>query len=420
MLTRSNLAHKRRTGQATRPTRQVRTASHRACLSLWITLSWLCGETNSALAQPLTLTLEGWGQTYQPAALVNLEATSKVYPWLRMETQIWTGQSPLPAGSPGDVVVLAAVVQDPTGHLQARAGRFVLTTGAVRPIHMDGGSVRLQTPSGFSAEAFSGSPVVPRFASRSYDWLVGGRLAQRFGRWGALGASYVEQRDRGRSADREVGADAVLYPMARTDLSGRFSYDLLSAGMSEVSVTGSMGSIDRRAELFTTLRNASLILPATSLFSVLSDAPSLQSGMSGRIRVAPRLRLEGLAAYRGLDGAHGARLKLAARLWLDDEGASAIEGAITRDGVTGQRWTGARVLAYRDVVQAIRLTAELELVAPDEPAMRGRLWPWGRLSSRYAVNDAWHLSAGVEGSSSPQFVRLFQALLRVAYHVGAT
>ncbi len=111
---------------------------------LWVWLAVFV-TVSSASAQPITLTLDGLGQTYRPAGLVNLEASAKEYPWLRAETQVWTGQSPLPDGSLGDVVVLAAVVRDPTGHVEMRAGRFVLTTGAVRPIHIDGGSIRVQT-----------------------------------------------------------------------------------------------------------------------------------------------------------------------------------------------------------------------------------------------------------------------------------
>lgn len=366
-------------------------------------------------AQPLTLTLEGWGQTYRPAALANFEARFHDHPWIRAETQVWTGQTPRADGVSGDVVVLAAYVREPSGHLEARGGRFVLTTGAVRPVHLDGASVRVQSHGGTALEAFGGVPVIPRFAERAFDWLLGTRLSQRFGRWGALGASYLERRKRGVEVDEEVGADAVLYPARRVDLSARWSYDLVSRGMSELQASGSFGGVERRGEVFVSVRNASLLLPATSLFSVLSDANSVQAGTSGRLRVAPRLRLDGLVAYRGIGDQHGVRVRVDATLWLDDEGKGALEGAITRDGVAGQAWTGLRALAYRDVIEELRVMAEIELVRADEDRGRGRLWPWGRLSSRYTLFERFQLSVGAEGSASPQFVRLFQALVRVAY-----
>lgn len=376
--------------------------------------------TSRARAQTGTFGAEGWGQTYRPAGVLNMEGRARAYPWLRAETQVWTGQSAYDTSTSSDVVVLAAHLREPTGHLELRGGRFVLTTGAVRPIHIDGGYLRTQTDWGSALEAFSGVPVVPRFGARAFDWLVGGRLSQRVGAWGAVGVSYIEQRDHGSEASEQVGGDAVAYPLRDVSLSARASYDLVSHGLAELTASTSMGSVDRRAELFTSVRNASLILPATSLFSVLSDTNSVQAGTSGRWRVAPRLRLEGTGAYRGVGDHHGARLKLGGTLWLDDEGTSAIEGVLTQDGVRGQRWTGARTLLYRDLMQGVRLMAELELVLPDEGAYKGQVWPWGRLSGRYAWHESWQFSAGVEGSSSPQFTRLVQALLRVAYVVGST
>jgi len=384
--------------------------------------SLLCplGLLASALvhAEPLTLSVEGWGQSYRPAALVNLEARAHAYPWITAETQVWTGGLPREDRLGGDVVVLAAHVREPTGHVDARAGRFVLTTGAVRPVHLDGGGVRVQAEGGSALELFGGVPVLPRFSRRAYDWLVGGRASQRFSRWGVLGASYVERRSRGVEVDEEVGADAVIYPLRNLDLSGRLSYDLVSRGLSELLASASLGNVEQRVELFGSLRNVSLILPATSLFSVLSDANSVQAGASGRYRVAPRLRLGAVAAYRGLGSLHGVRLRLDATLWLDDEGKGAIEGALTRDGIEGQRWTGLRALLYRDLLEQLRMLAELELVRADEAAQGARLWPWGRLSLRYAFLSQWQLSVGAEGSASPQFVQLFQALVRLAY-VGA-
>ena len=390
-------------------------ASARFLLLVVIALSVPLGR---ARAQPLTLTLEGWGQTYRPAALANVEARLHAYPWIRAEAQVWTGQVPRADGIAGDVVVLAAYVREPSGHLEARAGRFVLTTGAVRPIHVDGGSVRVQSDGGTALEVFGGVPVMPRFTRRAYDWMVGTRLSQRLSHWGAIGASYVERRDRGREVDEEIGADAVFRPARHVDLSGRMSYDLVSRGLSEVQGSASLGGVERRAELFGSLRNASLLLPATSLFSVLSDAVSVQAGASGRYRVAPRLRLGGLVAYRGVGSLAGVRARLDATLWLDDDGKSAVEGSLTRDGVEGQRWSGLRALAYRDVIENVRLMAEVELVRADRARNDSRLWPWGRLSGRYAFLEHWQLSVGAEGSASPEFVRLFQALFRVAY-VGA-
>lgn len=362
--------------------------------------------------------VEGWAQTYRPAGLVQVEGRIKSYPWLAAEAQAWAGRSPSAEGGNGDLVVLALRARDAKGRGEASAGRFVLTTGAVRPVHLDGGYARGQTSFGFALEAFGGVPVTPRFQSRAYDWLVGGRASQRLSRFGVLGASFVERRQGGREVDQEVGGDLTVYMLSWLSAASRVSYDLVSRGLSEIQVTGSAGSSQKRIELFGSVRNPSLILPATSLFSVLSNTPSAQAGVSGRMRVAPRLTIDALAGYRQASDVFGVRARLAARLWLDDEGKGAIEGEVTRDGVKGSEWTGVRALLYHDLFAGFRLSGEVELVVADEARSGSRLWPWGRVSARYLVREVWLLSAGVEGSASPEFVKLFSGLFRVGYRMG--
>jgi hypothetical protein len=48
----------------------------------------------------------------------------------------------------------------------------------------------------------------------------------------------------------------------------------------------------------------------------------------------------------------------------------------------------------------------------------GGIWPWGRVSGRYSFLEHFSISVGAEGSASPQFVRLFQGLVRLAYAQG--
>lgn len=414
----TNSARRDRGAAALAALEQLRARGARgACLLALVCL--LCGWSTGAAAQRYGGRIEGWGQTYQPAGLLSMEARAHAYPWLTAETQVWTGSSPLAPQGNADVLVLSMRARDPTGHGDVHAGRFVLSTGAVRPVHLDGAHLRGRLEAGTMLEGFAGVPVAPAFARRAYDWLAGGRLSQRLGEWGTAGVSYVERRDRGREIDEELGADLVLYLAPWLSLAGRTSYDLVSRGLSELNVTASAGEVERRLELFGILRDPSLLLPATSLFSVLSNTPSLQTGASGRLLLAPRLRVEALAAVRAAGGELGPHLELTGTLWLDDERGSAIEGTLTRDGVADSAWTGLRALFYRDVLVGLRLSSEVELVRPDEPLGGSSLWPWGRLAARYEVRPRWQLAAGIEGSASPTFTRLVQGLLRLSYEGGA-
>lgn len=399
-----------------RKQRQDVSAEGRRLLQCITVCVWLAFASSvSAQAPRVGFGVDTWGQTYRPAGVVQLEGRVKAYPWLSAEAQAWAGRSPSAEGGNGDVAVLALRARDDKGRAEATGGRFVLTTGAVRPVHLDGGYVRAGIPQGFAVEGFGGVPVTPRFSSRAYDWLVGGRASQRLGAYGVVGASFVERRDHGRRIDQEIGGDLTLYLMRSLSAAGRASYDLVSRGLSEIQLTGSLGSSFKRLEAFVTVRNPSLILPATSLFSVLSNVPSAQGGLTGRMRVAPRLTIDSLLAYRAAADTYGIRAKVGARLWLDDEGKGAIEGELTRDGVQGAEWTGLRALAYHDLCAGLRLNGEVELVIADAERNGSRVWPWGRLSARYLFRESWLFSAGVEGSASPEFVKVFQGLFRVGY-----
>src|SRR5580704_5434164 len=156
------------------------------------------GFASRAAADPLRLRADALAETQgtsSPAGVVVLQGEDALRPWVAAEALVWTGE---PSGMPsltGDVLVLAVHLREPHGYAEARAGRFVLATGAVHPVQIDGAYGIARAPWGSKVEAFGGLPVVPRFGARSYDWLAGGRVAQRIADVLTLGASYVQRRE---------------------------------------------------------------------------------------------------------------------------------------------------------------------------------------------------------------------------------
>ena len=119
----------------------------------------------------------------------------------------------------------------PTGTAKSRVGRFVLATGAILPVQIDGAEVIARAPWGSTLEAFGGAPVVPRFGARAYDWLVGrARRADRRLDTVTLGVSYVQRREDGEISNEEVGADLAAAPARWLDLAANGAYDLTSPG----------------------------------------------------------------------------------------------------------------------------------------------------------------------------------------------
>ena len=96
--------------------------------------------------------VEAWGQLDPNVGLIVVEGSTRKYPYVDAEALIWGG-----AGSPQyglrdneftfEALVATVKVRDPRGISDARLGRFILATGAVRAQHVDGGHLILRAPS---------------------------------------------------------------------------------------------------------------------------------------------------------------------------------------------------------------------------------------------------------------------------------
>ena len=166
-----------------------------------------------ASAEPLRVRGDAIAEARSPSGLVVLQGQDRKYPWVDAEALVWAGARTDPTA---DVLTLTLKLRAPRGLGELRLGRFVFSSGAIRPMPIDGASAIGRAPWGLSAEAFAGLPVVPRFAATGRDQVAGARLAQTVTSKATLGVSYVEQRLRGRLANQEVGADFAAVPIRRT------------------------------------------------------------------------------------------------------------------------------------------------------------------------------------------------------------
>jgi hypothetical protein len=367
--------------------------------------------TRPASADPVRLRADALAETQSPTGLVMLQGSDRLRPWVDAEALVWAGAKP---STTGDVLVLAMRVREPHGYGEVRAGRFVLATGAVHPVQIDGAHAVGRAPWGSKVEAFGGLPVVPRFGSRSYDWLAGGRLAQSLVSVATLGVSYVQRRENGEIADEEVGVDVAAAPARWFDVAARAAYDVTSPGVSEARASMAARWNDWRVELFGSELQPGRLLPATSLFSVLGDLPSQMLGGTARWRAAPRLDLLASGAGQLVGGELGASGWFRAALKLDDRGDGNLGLELRRVDVVGARWTGVRGVASAPLGRGFRYSSEIEVVVPDAPDGRGAAWPWGLTALSWRSRDGWDVACAVEGSSTPEHRYETDALVRVA------
>ncbi len=332
-------------------------------------------------------------------------------PWVDVEALVWAGAKP---SLTGDVLVLSVRFREPHGYGELRAGRFVLATGAVHPVQIDGAYAIGRAPWGSSVEAFGGLPVVPRFGARSYDWMAGARVAQKTRQGIALGLSYVQRRAYGEVSAEELGADVAAAPLSWFDLAAFASYDLASPGIAEARASVAARWDTFRLELFASQLSPARLLPATSLFSVLGDLPSETLGATVRWRPAPRLEVLASGAGQDVAGGAGGNGWLRGTLKLDERGDANLGLELRRVAVPGAEWSGVRITAILPLGRGFRYSSEVEVVAPDQPAGRGVAWPWGLAAISWRSRDGWEMGAAVEASSSPLRRYEADALARVS------
>lgn len=371
--------------------------------------------TGFALAEPLRLRADTFAQarsdTQSPAGLIMLQGQDRLRPWVDAEALVWGGATP---DATADLLVLTVRLREPHGFGELRAGRFILATGAILPVPVDGAEAIGRTRWGASVETFGGVPVVPRFGPRPYDWLAGGRVAQTVASRATLGISYVQRRQDGEIANEELGADVAIAPVAWLDVAARGAYDLTSPGIADAlaSAAGTWGTW--RAELFASQRSPSRLLPATSLFSVLGDFPSQMVGTTVRWRAAPRLDLLASGAGQSVGARLGGNGWLRSSLHLDDRGEGSLGLEVRRQDVDRAQWTGVRAVVALPLGHAFRYSSEIEVVVPDQPDGRGVAWPWGLLALSWHSRTGWEVASGVEASSTPQHRYETDALVRVS------
>ena len=370
---------------------------------------------------------ELWGQLDPNVGLLIIEGSTRKYPYVEAEALVWGG-----AGSPQyglrdneatfEALVVTVKVRDPKGISDTRLGRFILGTGAVRAMHVDGGHITLRAPSKTHFEVFGGVPVDGDIEGRRYDWVAGARVSQGLGKIGVLGASYYNRYNAGQRSDEEVGADFSLRVANWLDMAAKFSWEIVNPGLAEVLGTISARTQDHRVrgEIFATKRSTIRLLQQTSLFTVLGDPGAFKTGANLFWRAAPRLDLTVEGAAQEAANTWGWTGYLRGVLRTDDEGKGSVLGELRRQDVATSHWTGIRLASvislFEDINQSVGLMPEFELIIPDDRNREtGTVWPWGRLALRWQHEKGWAVAAAAEASSNAVQRIDVRALARVSY-----
>lgn len=383
------------------------------CFLLAVSTAAILAWNGSVRAEPLRLKADAYARTKAPVGLLVLQGEDRTKPWIDAEALAWMGARP---ELTGDVLTLTVRVRDPEGRGEVRAGRFLASMGAIRPLHLDGARALGRLPTGTTAEVFGGVPVVPRFDYATFDMAAGGRLGQAFGDRAALGMSYLQRRSAGDVADEEAGPDLAIAPTDWLDLAARTAFDLNNRGLTDGLVSASVRSDELRVEVFGTHRSPTRMLPATSLFSVLGNVPSTRVGSTVKWMAAPRLDLLATGAGQLLYGEIGSMWTFRSTLRTDDDGLGSVGVELRRQQIPGAEWSGARIVGVAPLWrEMLRASTELELVRPDDPRGRGDYWPWALVAMTWRGPGSWDIAMAAEAASTPTAARELNMLVRASY-----
>lgn len=318
-------------------------------------------------------------------------------------------------GSEDDVLRASIGFQEPHGRGDARVGRLMLATGAVRPVHVDGAIVTARAPSGSSVELFLGKPVAPEAAQSEFDLLGGARVAHWLSqeRLGA-GISYLHRRDAGQVASEEVGADLALRPVGWLSVSTVLAWDTVAAGLADARLSARAHGGDVAVETFAAHRVAAGLMPATSLFATLSDTATSDAGADLTWTALPRLDLGGTLVLESAPDTLGHRAAARVRLRLDDDGRGHVLSEANRRTHGDVTWTALRVASTLPLASALHAHASIELVSKHPAGAPRAIWPWTQLGASYTLGPRIRLTAAYEAKTSPDQRFAWNTLLRVS------
>jgi hypothetical protein len=332
----------------------------------------------------------------------------------------------------GDVQLLYAQGRLWDRRVTLRLGRTHVMSGAARAIQLDGGEVIALLPAGVKVQAYAGSPVAQRFASRSGlrswnpqggDLAYGGRLGWSWGLAGFPGrgvdagvsAAFVDEGDAVR---QDLGADFRVMPNGKLQVFGYALYALPAERFAEANLLATYRASRR---LFVTAdwryTAPDLFLPRTSILSVFSDEERNDVGAGAQYELGRGLAVGAdyhavLEPGEGGDTSFGSDLKANASWkrgpataglevgWLD-----AFENGYTSGRLWGRREFG-KLFAAADVVgHAFR-----RKVNGEDLAITGQLTG--------GIDLARGLSAVVSGRAgvTPFLEQTYDAMVKLVYN----
>ena len=309
-----------------------------------------------------------------------------------------------------------AYLEGRRGPLSLRMGRQLVAQGLGRMTMLDGVNLSAALPMGLSVQAFGGHPTKPQFTTSSDNWLIGARLGKRFAGPGAVGLSYRREMGVRGLRFHQLGADAfALLGATRWLAWAAVDATVLRLSEARLSVDWTIRD-DLNLSIDAERVHPNAVLPATSLFTVFSDAPHDSLGAAAQWQPSPYYDVSAKAEFLLLaDGGLGHRIRLQALAFREKARQSLIGAELrrTRDDANGH--STARLFTALQLQPNLRVAGDVFAHLFDKAVNDTTMSLLGQLHVAYTLTPTmrWVITGGA-GSDARNHFRA-EAMMRFVY-----
>lgn len=344
----------------------------------------------------------------------------------------------------GDVSVASVTQRFGTGYV--KLGRQYVSGGAARYAHLDGVSTSYRSNWGFIASAYGGLTALPRWynvpnyrllgstsdamvdrpadlprATRSGNWMAGGRVGYSHTKFGELGVSLHEQHENSALGRRDLAFDLRLPTIGALDGDARAIIDL-DSGLLADGFVGIGWHSSQTWDISVDYRRMTptLLMSRQSVLSVFTVDRFDELGTEVRYRIGQRIATSlGTYIESFESGDWGARVRSSVRVIPDDRHRMLLNLTYTRvsEPLNGYHSTRLSV-GYRFSIP-LQVTAEQYCYLYDHAIVGMSVSTVHALNGAYRLARAWEVMLGGSLFNSPYAALDAQTMARVTYTFGA-
>jgi hypothetical protein len=319
--------------------------------------------------------------------------------------------------------------RDTSSNAMVNLGRVLIAEG-VEAGRIDGIYARTDLDRGFGIAGYGGRAVdsnVNNVNPALSDTIYGGRVSQQMPGLYRVGVSAMKEERDGADFRKEYGFDVWVHPYNRVDISGKSSYNELTAGWSEHSYLLMLGPFDK-LRLDTTFQIVNYddyfyhaSLSALSILNgyIFDDEKVQILGESATYSISDNMQV--VADYKSFSYAirsnanyYGGQIRY--RL---PENLGAGFGYHRMDGFDSRRrYNEYRIYAYKKYGH-IDVTADLMDIAYDKPIFNVKDSYAAVVSAGYEFSEKLKVGADLEYGKNPNFDTEYKTLVKLSYSFDA-